>query len=134
MHIGLKHPLLYVSTLWQQLFGIFFNLKIQKRIFVMTTFCGYRVYHLHCSLSWQCAMFFRLRNSIRVLIKLTRDVEIIRIRDMETDLIYWWIFLTSMEAVGGQTPYSDWTLWHFNSMFGSSHSAKVCGCCMVFGL
>ena len=53
---------------------------------------------------------------------------------MEADLIYWWIFLTSMEAVRGQTPYSDHTLWHFNSMFGPSHSAKVCGGCMVFVL
>ena len=33
-----------------------------------------------------------------------------RIRDMEADLIYWWTFLTSMEAVRGQTPYSDHTL------------------------
>ena len=57
-----------------------------------------------------------------------------RIRDMEADLIYWWTFLTSIEAVRGQTPYSVRTLWHFNSMFGPSHSAKVCGCCMVFGL
>ena len=57
-----------------------------------------------------------------------------RIRDMEADLIYWCTFLTSMEAVRGQTPYSDRTLWHFNSMFGPSHSAKVCGHCMVFGL
>ena len=46
-----------------------------------------------------------------------------------------WLFLTSMEAVRGQTPYRDCTLWHFNSMFSPSHSAKVCGCCtMVFGL
>ena len=44
------------------------------------------------------------------------------------------LILTSMEAVRGQTPYSDHTLWHFNSMFGPSHSAKVCGRCMVFGL
>ena len=45
-----------------------------------------------------------------------------------------WLFLTSMEAARGQTPYSNCTLWHFNSMFGPSHSAKVCGRCMVFGL
>ena len=36
-----------------------------------------------------------------------------------------------MEAVRGQTPYSDGTLWHFNSMFGPSLSAKVCGHCIV---
>ena len=57
-----------------------------------------------------------------------------RIWDMEADLIFWWSFWTSMEAFRGQTPYSDRTLWHFNSMFGPSHSAKVCGRCMVCGL
>ena len=32
-----------------------------------------------------------------------------------------------MEAVRGQTLHSEHTLWNFNSMFGPSHSAKVCG-------
>ena len=50
-------------------------------------------------------------------------------------VITWaYLFLTSMKAVRGQTPYSNRTLWHFNSMFDPSHSAKVCGRCMVFGL
>ena len=40
-----------------------------------------------------------------------------RIWDMEADLIYWWSFWTSMEALRGQTPYSKRTLWHFNSWF-----------------
>ena len=57
-----------------------------------------------------------------------------RIRDVEADLIYWWSFWASMEALRGQIPYSNRTLWHFNSMFGPSHSAKVCGRCMVCGL
>ena len=35
-----------------------------------------------------------------------------------------YLFLTSMEAVIGQKPYSDGTLWHFNSMFCPSHSAS----------
>ena len=26
---------------------------------------------------------------------------------------------------GGQTPYSNRTLWYYNSMFGSSHSAST---------
>ena len=39
-------------------------------------------------------------------------LEISRIWDMEADLIYWWSFWTSMEALRGQTPYSDRTLWH----------------------
>ena len=57
-----------------------------------------------------------------------------RIQDTEADLIYWWSFWTSMEALRGQIPYSDRALWHFNSMFGPSHSAKVNGRCMVCGL
>ena len=57
-----------------------------------------------------------------------------RIRDLEAYFIYWWTFLTSMEVVRGQTPYNDCTFWHFNSMFGPSHSAKKFGRCMVFGL
>ena len=32
--------------------------------------------------------------------------------------------LHGMEAVRGQTPYKDRTLWHFNSTFDSSHSAS----------
>ena len=28
-----------------------------------------------------------------------------------------WLFLTSMEAIRGQTPYSNRTLWHRNSTF-----------------
>jgi hypothetical protein len=55
------------------------------------------------------------------------------IRDMEVDLIYWWSFWTSMEALRCQIPYSDRSLWHFNSMFGPSHSAKVSGRCMACG-
>ena len=39
-----------------------------------------------------------------------------------------------MEALRGQTPYSDRTLWHFNSMFGPSLSAKVCGHCIVYSV
>ena len=31
--------------------------------------------------------------------------------------------ITSIEAVRGQTPYSERTLWHFNSTFVPSHSA-----------
>ena len=44
------------------------------------------------------------------------------------------ILITSIEAVRGQTPYSDCTLWHCGIDQTLNQSAKVCGRCMVFVL
>ena len=50
-------------------------------------------------------------------------------------IVKWaWLFLTFMEAVRGQTQYSDCTLWQCRMDRTLSWSAKVCSCCMVFGL
>ena len=54
----------------------------------------------------------------------TKKFTSMNLMQMSCVITYAYLFLTSMEAVRGLTPYSDLTLWHCNSTFGSSHRAS----------